>query len=138
MALTENGREAPPQAARLRRGFSVKAMSTLTVTEMAPRIGRFQMWKRILVVLSFLVGLGLFIFIIEHRGGFRKALEAVAAIGWMGVAVFILNAAGTLVFPAMGWWILMRGEGVKVPPWTAFKANFMGFPINFIAPSMYL
>jgi len=62
----------------------------------------------------------------------------VAAVGWTGVIGFILLASGTLVFPGIGWWLLMRGEGMKVPLWTTLKANFMGFPINFIAPSMYL
>jgi uncharacterized protein (TIRG00374 family) len=50
----------------------------------------------------------------------------------------VANAAGTLFFPAIGWWILMRSEGMKVTLWTTLKANFMGFPINFIAPSLYL
>jgi uncharacterized protein (TIRG00374 family) len=96
------------------------------------------MWKKIFFALSLIVGLGLFVYIIRKQGGFGKALEAVAAIGMGGVGIFILIAAGTLVFPGIGWWILMRSEGIRVSPWTTLKANFMGFPINFIAPSMYL
>lgn len=96
------------------------------------------MWKKAFFAFSLLLGLGLFVFFIQKFGGFAKAMEAVAAVGWTGVIGFILLASGTLVFPGVGWWLLMRSEGMKVPLWTTLKANFMGFPINFIAPSMYL
>ena len=96
------------------------------------------MWKKVFFALSLLVGITLFIFFIQKFGGFGKALEAVAAVGWDGVTGFVLLATGTLVFPALGWWILMRSEGMKVSVWSTLKANFMGFPVNFIAPSMFL
>jgi uncharacterized membrane protein YbhN (UPF0104 family) len=96
------------------------------------------MWKKAFFTVSLLVGVGLFVFIINKFGGFGKALEAVGSIGWTGVSLFVLTSAGTLIFPAIGWWILMRGEGLRIPLWTVLKANFMGFPINFIAPSAYL
>jgi uncharacterized protein (TIRG00374 family) len=96
------------------------------------------MLKKAFFAVSLLVGVGLFVFIINKFGGFGKALEAVGSIGWLGVTLFVLTSAGTLIFPAVGWWILMRGEGLRIPLWTVLKANFMGFPINFIAPSMYL
>jgi uncharacterized protein (TIRG00374 family) len=96
------------------------------------------MWKRVFFAFTLLLGLGLFIYFIQSSGGFRSALEAVAAVGWSGVVGFIMLASGTLVFPGIGWWILMRSEGLKVTLWMTLKANYMGFPINFIAPSMYL
>jgi len=96
------------------------------------------MWKKAFFAISLLVGLALFIFFIDHFGGFRKALESIAAVGWSGVIAFIAMASGTLIFPAVGWWLLMRGERMAVSLWMTLKANFMGFPINFIAPSMYL
>lgn len=113
-------------------------MAELTVDYRAPRIGPLNMWKKAFFAVSLLVGLGLFIFFIQKFGGFHKAIEAVGAVGWGGVAGFILLATGTLVFPGLGWWILMRSEGMKVSLWMTLKANFMGFPVNFIAPSMYL
>lgn len=96
------------------------------------------MWKRVFLALSLTVGVGLFVFFIQKFGGFGKALEAVASVGWVGVASFILLCAGTMIYPGLGWWLLMRSEKMKVSLWTTLKANFMGFPINFIAPSMYL
>jgi uncharacterized protein (TIRG00374 family) len=113
-------------------------MAELTVPAAAPRIGRLDMWKKAFFAFTLLLGLALFIFFIDKFGGFAKALEAVGAVGWTGVVGFILLASGTLVFPGIGWWILMRSEGMRVSLWTTLKANFMGFPINFIAPSMYL
>jgi uncharacterized protein (TIRG00374 family) len=113
-------------------------MAPLTVADEAPRIGRLRMWKKIIFSVSLLIGLGLFVFFIEKFGGFGKAFEAVKAVGPLGLTVAVLTAASTYFFPAIGWWILMRGEGMNVPVWTTIKANFMGFPINFIAPSAYL
>ena len=96
------------------------------------------MWKKILFVCSLALGIGLFVFVINRFGGFGKAIQAVAAVGWLGLTASILTAAATYFFPAIGWWMLMRAEGMNVPVWTTIKANFMGFPINFIAPSAYL
>jgi uncharacterized protein (TIRG00374 family) len=96
------------------------------------------MWKKAFLALSLTVGIGLFVFFIQRFGGFGKALEAVAAVGWGGVATFVGLCAGTMVFPGIGWWILMRSEKMKISLWSTLKANFMGFPVNFIAPSMYL
>jgi hypothetical protein len=113
-------------------------MAELTLAAGAPRIGPLNMWKKAFLVISLSIGLALFVFFIQKFGGFGKALEAVAAVGWSGVASIITLATGTLVFPGIGWWILMRSEGMNVSLWTTLKANFMGFPVNFIAPSMYL
>ncbi len=103
-----------------------------------PRIVRFAMWKRLFFVVSLLLGLGLGIFAIGQFGGFSKALGVVSDVGWLGLGVYILNASMTLVAPAVGWRILMRGEGMGVTLWTPVRANLMGFPLNFFMPSMYL
>ena len=96
------------------------------------------MWKRILFASSLLVGIGLFAFFIAKFGGVEASLKVVAEAGWVGALLFVLNAALVPAAPAVGWAMLMRSEGMKIPISTALKAAFMGFPINFIAPSMYL
>ncbi|HTF57169.1 MAG TPA: lysylphosphatidylglycerol synthase transmembrane domain-containing protein [Planctomycetota bacterium] len=96
------------------------------------------MWKKVLFAASLLFGLGLFVFVIAHFGGIKPTMQTVAEVGWLGLAVFIANASVVLIAPAIGWTMLMRGEGMKIPLSTALKACFMGFPINFLAPSMYL
>jgi hypothetical protein len=96
------------------------------------------MLKKAFLALSLLVGIGIFIFVIGQFGGFAKTIEAVGHVGWLGVAIFVAVSSLTLAAPGVGWWILMRGEGLKVTLWSTLKANFMGFPINFIAPSFFL
>ncbi|HZN62902.1 MAG TPA: lysylphosphatidylglycerol synthase transmembrane domain-containing protein [Planctomycetota bacterium] len=96
------------------------------------------MWKKVAFACSLLLGVGLFAFFIGKFGGVEKSIQIVAEVGWLGLVLFVLNAALVPAAPAVGWTMLMRAEGLKVPVWTALKAAFMGFPINFIAPSMYL
>lgn len=96
------------------------------------------MWKKVLPACLLVIGIGLFIFFISKFGGIEASIKVVAQVGWVGVILFILNAALVPAAPAIGWAMLMRAEGLKVPTSTALKAAFMGFPINFIAPSMYL
>ena len=96
------------------------------------------MWKKVLFACSVLIGLGLFVFFILKALHEGEPLKLIGEVGWLGVALFVLNAALVPAAPAVGWAMLMRGEGMKVPLSTALKAAFMGFPINFVAPSMYL
>lgn len=70
--------------------------------------------------------------------GIEQVLRTMAQVGWPWGLLFVANAAGTLVFPALGWWLLMRTDGLRVSLWTAMQANLMGFPIDFIVPSVYL
>lgn len=96
------------------------------------------MWKKVLSACLMLVGIGLFAFFIAKFGGVKASIRVVAEVGWLGLVLFVVNAALVPAAPAVGWTMLMRAEGLKVSVWTALKAAFMGFPINFIAPSMYL
>lgn len=96
------------------------------------------MWKKILTAASLLLGIGLFAFVIGKFGGIRTFLQVLSEFGGTGMAVYFGIATMTLVAPAAAWTILMRGEGMPIPFWTALKANFMGFPINFVAPTMFL
>ncbi len=110
----------------------------MTSRRPAPRIMRPFMWKKVFYALSLLAGLGLGIFVIGQFGGFAKALEVIGDVGWTGLAVYVANASLTLVAPGIGWYILMRDEGLGVSLRTTLKANLMGFPLNFFTPSMYL
>ncbi len=95
------------------------------------------MWKKILFAFSVLLGVAAMA-AIPHFVGIEKIREAIARSGILCLCVFSLFAGLPLVIPAIGWWIIMRGEGITVSIWQALKANFMGFPINMIAPSAYL
>ena len=96
-----------------------------------------RMWKKVLFVLSVLLGLAAMA-TIPHFVGIDKIRVAIARTGTLSLVIFTLFAGLPLVIPAIGWWIIMRGEGIRASLWQALKANFMGFPINMIAPSAYL
>ncbi len=110
----------------------------LTADGPASRIGSFAMWKKVFTAASLLVGIVLFAFVIGKFGGLRKTIDSVRQFGWPGLAAYLATAAMTCAAPAVAWTLLMKGEGMKVSLWTALKANFMGYPINFIAPTMFL
>lgn len=96
------------------------------------------MWKKTFYLLSLGFGLILGAWGIAKFGGLPKALAVVREIGWVGLGVYLLNASLTLIAPAIGWWILARGEGSGVRLGTTVRANLMGFPVNFLMPSLYL
>ncbi|HYF00399.1 MAG TPA: lysylphosphatidylglycerol synthase transmembrane domain-containing protein [Planctomycetota bacterium] len=95
------------------------------------------MWKKIFFGASFLLGLGLVVFVFR-RFGFKDAVAVVGQIGPVGLAVYFMVAAMTLIAPAVSWLLLLRADGLPVSLATTLKANFMGFPVNFIAPTMFL
>ncbi len=95
------------------------------------------MWKKLLLVLSFVVGIAAFC-AIPFIVGVEPTRRAVADVGWLCAVGFVLSGVLVLFIPAVGWTILMRGEGLRIPFLDAFKANLMGFPLNFVTPSMYL
>ena len=87
--------------------------------------------------MSLLLGLTAFC-LIPVFVGLEETMAVVGKAGIGCIVAFFAASAGILFFPAFGWWILMRAEGIRISPLVAIKANFMGFPINFCTPSMYL
>ncbi len=95
------------------------------------------MWKKVLFAVSLLIGLGAFC-AIPFLVGFEKTISAIESVGPGAIGLYILNGMLVLIVPAIGWFILLRGEGLKIPILDTIKANFMGFPLNYITPSLYL
>lgn len=86
---------------------------------------------------ALLLGLGAFGYVL-YTLDLPKTMDAVRSVGAGGVAIYTALTAASLVFPALGWWILMRAEGIPATPAMAIKANFMGYPVNLMTPSAYL
>lgn len=86
---------------------------------------------------SLAAGVAAFAYVL-HSLDVRQTLHAVAAIGPWGVAAYTGLTAASLVFPAIGWWILMRAAGTPATLGTLVRANFMGYPVNIVTPSMFL
>jgi uncharacterized protein (TIRG00374 family) len=95
------------------------------------------MWRRLLYVLSILLGIAGFA-AIPFIVGLQEVLRSIGEVGWRCIVIFVVNASGTLIMPAVGWWLLMRAEGMAVSLSTAVRAALMGFPLDFIVPSVYL
>jgi len=95
------------------------------------------MRKRLFYILS--IGLGVAGFCtIPFFVGMHDVLWTIGHVGWLGIVLCVANASCTLVIPAIGWWLLMRAEGIPASCSTAIQANLMGFPLDFVVPSAYL
>lgn len=70
--------------------------------------------------------------------GIDDLARTLGQVGWGWLLLFVLNSSGTIFIPAVGWWLLMRAEGIPVTLLTAMQGDLMGFPIDFIVPSAYL
>lgn len=95
------------------------------------------MWRRLLYALSLLLGIAGFA-TIPFIVGLQDVLRTVGEVGWTCMILFVVNASGTLILPAIGWWLLMRAEGLAVSLSTAVRAALIGFPLDFVVPSAYL
>lgn len=95
------------------------------------------MWKRLLPGLSILIGLAA-LGAIPFLVGVHEVFQTIRQVGWTCLILSILNASGTLLIPALGWWIILRAEGIRVSPAVPIQANLMGFPLNMMTPSMFL
>lgn len=96
-----------------------------------------MMGKRLLYIVSVLLGIAAFC-AVPFIVGVHDLLRTMRQVGWPSMVLFIANASGTLVLPALGWWLLMRTEGIPASLGTAVQANLMGFPLDFVVPSAYL
>jgi uncharacterized protein (TIRG00374 family) len=95
------------------------------------------MRKRLFYILS--IGLGVAGFCaIPFIVDMPDVLWTIGHLGWFGIILFVTNASGTLLIPAIGWWLLMRAAGIPATLSTAIQANLMGFPLDFMVPSAYL
>lgn len=95
------------------------------------------MWKKVLFVVLLILGVAGFC-AIPYFVGVKETFATIGSVGWPCIATYVLLASFTMVIPAIGWWILMRSEGIPATPWQAIKANIMGMPLNFFTPSAYL
>ena len=68
--------------------------------------------------------------------GLQEVLRTLRGVGWTCIVICVVNASGTLIMPAMGWWLIMRADGMAVSLSTAVRAALMGFPLDCRAISL--
>ena len=95
------------------------------------------MRRRLFYILSIALGVAGFC-TIPFLVGMRDVLWTIGHVGWLGIILCVVNASCTLLIPAIGWWLLMRAEGIPATFSSAMQANLMGFPLDFVVPSAYL
>jgi len=95
------------------------------------------MWKKTLLILFAALGIAGFC-AVAALAGVEETWKSVRNVGFGCVAAYFAACLGTLVFPALGWHLLLRAENVRLSLFDTLRANVMGFPVNFITPSMYL
>lgn len=91
------------------------------------------MKKFILFIISFLVGIGLFIWIAQTVGWQEIKNSFSVFTGINGLIIFIL----TLLIMLIGnwkWQEILKGEGVRISFWSLFKSFLAGFSVMFLAP----
>lgn len=80
------------------------------------------MGKRLLYVVSILLGVVGFC-AIPLIVGMQNVLWTVSQVGWLGILLCVANASGTLLIPAIGWWLLMRAEGIPATLHTRYTGE---------------
>ncbi len=92
-----------------------------------------DMKKILLFFISFLVGICLFIWVINFVG-FEEIKRAFLVFsGWQGIVIFFL----TLIIMFLGnlkWKEILKGEGLEISFWELFKSYLAGFAVMFLAP----
>lgn len=95
------------------------------------------MSKLVIVIILSLLGLVSFGLIIAWAGP-EIALNILTNPGFLCLICYILNAAVYLVITALSWQILLKSDKIKISFLDSTRANFMGFVVNFLTPSMYI
>ncbi len=115
------------------------APSSTACDRVAPLVdsGRLKTWKKIFF--SFFLVLGLAgCGVIPYFVGVRETLNTITQVGWTCVGGYVLLCSVVVIMPAIGWWIMMRAEGIPVTLSQTMKAAIMGAPLNFFFPSAHL
>jgi len=93
--------------------------------------------KQLVFLILLFLGIAAFI-TIPFIVGVRETLSVVGQVKFYGIIVFVLFSSLILVVPAIGWKIILSKDGQGISFLELLKANVMGYPINYIAPSAYL
>lgn len=96
-----------------------------------------QRTYQLITALLFAVGIALFVVFINDVGT-DKIGSLFVDLGLPALLIFTVVCSLINIFPAIVWYIHQRGEGLPISIYDSIKAHFMGFPINFLTPSMYL
>jgi len=95
------------------------------------------MKKISLFLISFLIGLVLFAWVIKFVGWGEIKKAIFVFTGWQGLTIFILTL---ILFLEINWkWKeILKTEGINIPFFDLFKANLAGFSVTYFFPTFLL
>ena len=93
--------------------------------------------KKVLSIgLSLLVG-GALLGGVFYYVGWRNTFEEIGSLHAIGILALAMNVIITTFLWIVGWWVILRGYGVKIPFHRVIGARLSGFAISYITPSLY-
>jgi len=95
------------------------------------------MKKLSLFLISFLIGLALFAWVINFVGWEEIKKAVLVFTGWQGLTIFILTL---ILFLEINWkWKeILKTEGINIPFFDLFKANLASFSVTYFFPTFLL
>jgi len=92
--------------------------------------------KRLSWTLSIVVGVGLFSAVVYYVG-WRSILAQIQDLGSIGIVAVIGNVLLTMISLLLGWWIILRSYGIRVPIGHIIGARLSGYAVSYLTPSLY-
>jgi len=92
--------------------------------------------KKLGYALSILTGLGLFSVVVYHIG-WRSILAQIQDLGGIGIVAVIGNVVLAMISLLLGWWVILRSYGIRVPVRHMVVAWLSGYAVSYLTPSLY-
>lgn len=92
--------------------------------------------KKLSYTLSVVIGFGLFGAIVYYVG-WRSILAQLHELGGIGIVAVMGNVFLTTITLLLGWWVILRSYGVRIPIRHIIGARMSGFAVSYLTPSLY-
>ena len=99
--------------------------------------GARYMRKFLLFLISLLIGIGLFVWILKTVGWQEIKNAFLVFTGWQGIVILILTFLITL-FGVWEWKVILKSGGTDISFRDLFKPYLAGFSISYLAPMLVL
>jgi len=90
------------------------------------------MKKLLLLLISFLIGIGLFIWVGKMVGWQEIKMAFSVFTGWKGLVIFGLTFL-IMLFGIWEWKVILKGKGINISFWELFRPYLAGYSIMYLA-----
>ncbi|MBI4712749.1 MAG: flippase-like domain-containing protein [Planctomycetes bacterium] len=95
------------------------------------------MKRGILYTVLLLLAIGVIV-VIFSLVGWQKVLSNIQNIGFRGFFAYLAISILVLFMTVVGWWVILRSHEIKVGLGHTAIAQFIGYAVSMITPSMYI